>query len=174
MGIKSILSPSIRFHIMFSTIFKLYNLSSCMTCLFPLGDYFTYTQNPDPLCISLYVRLEAVIEELYALISFCLILSATGEELAESCFIRFSSRTPDQLERQQGRHFWCFVGKQRKFLLSILIEVQISALCSPSDILKVNSSFLMVRSPNQKMESSSRYHNLSRFLILACVIFIIN
>lgn len=47
MGIKSILSPSIRFHIMFSTIFKLYNLSSCMTCLFPLGDYFTYTQNPN-------------------------------------------------------------------------------------------------------------------------------
>lgn len=50
MGIKSTLSLSILFHIMFSTIFKLYSLSSCMTWLFPLGDYFAYTQNPNTPC----------------------------------------------------------------------------------------------------------------------------
>lgn len=49
MGIKSTLSLSILFHIMFSTIFKLYNLSSCMTWLFPLGDYFA-SQNPNTPC----------------------------------------------------------------------------------------------------------------------------
>lgn len=62
MGIKSILSPSIRFHIMFSTIFKLYNLSSRMICLFPLGDCFIYTQNPNSSVHILYRRLEVVIK----------------------------------------------------------------------------------------------------------------
>lgn len=92
MGIKSILSPSIWFHIMFSTIFKLYNLPSCMTCLFPLGDYLIYTQIPNssvhtPVCKAWSCNRE----ELYALTSFCL-LSAPGD-LPESCFIRLSSKT---------------------------------------------------------------------------------